>query len=290
MHPLLCPPTHSMQSFSFQSRGNTVEAWRCGEGRRILATHGWLDNANSWKPIAEASTGFEWCSLDFLGHGRSAHVAEGETYHFVDYVEVLLDAADALGWERFSLVGHSMGASVALMFAAAFPERVEKLVLCDSFGPLTGPPEEAAQQIRLSLLSRRRSRTAEARYSPSKEDLKERMMRGNGGLSAAAADTMLERSAKFVPNEGWCFSYDRRARDVSAYRFTPDHVTALMRAVECPTLLIQATEGGVMRYGSLADRLDALKELTLVEVEGNHHVHLVRPDVVGPIIEGWLLG
>lgn len=277
-----------MRSFSFQSRGVQVEGWRDGEGLRVLATHGWLDNANTWKPVASQTTGIEWCSIDFPGHGRSAHIPSGETYHFVDNVEVVLDAADALGWDRFSLVGHSMGGSMAMMFAAAFPERVEALVLSDSFGPLTGPESEVAQQLRMALISRRRSRGAQTRFYPEKKDLKARMLKGNPGLSDAAADTLLERSARFVPNEGWAFSYDRRCRDVSPYRYTPAHVTALMGALACPTLLIRATEGGVLRYGSIEEHLNVIADLTLVEVPGNHHVHLNEAEKIAPIIEEYL--
>lgn len=279
-----------MTPYSFESRGTTVEGWRAGKGEKVLALHGWLDNANTWKPVAEASTGFEWCSLDFPGHGRSAHVALGETYHFIDNVEVVLDAADALGWDRFSLVGHSMGGSIALLFASAFPERVKRLVICDSFGPVTGPESEAAQQLRMAVLSRRRSRKSKTSYYSSRDELTARMIKGNPALNTSAAETLLERSAIFEPNHGWRFSYDRRARDVSAYRFTPGHVSAFLSGLECPTLMIRASEGGITRYGSLEDRLDDVKELQVVDVIGNHHVHLVRPTVVGPLIEAFLNG
>lgn len=279
-----------MTPFRFQSRGTTVEAWRFGKGKRVLALHGWLDNANTWKPVAEASTKLEWCSLDFPGHGRSGHAAPGETYHFVDNVEVVLDAADALGWERFSLVGHSMGGSIAMLFASSFPERVERLVLSDSFGPLTGPESEAAQQLRMAILSRRRSRNSQTRYYPSRNELTERMLKGNPGLNEAAAEILLERSAVFVENKGWRFSYDRRARDISPYRFTPAHVSAFMGDLNCPTLMLRATEGGITRYGSLEERLDEVQQLEVVDVEGNHHVHLLRPEVVGPLVEAFLEG
>lgn len=279
-----------MTPFSFQSRGTTVEAWRFGEGRRVLAAHGWLDNANTWKPIAEASQGIEWVSIDFPGHGRSGHAPPGETYHFVDNVEVLLDAADALGWKKFSLVGHSMGGSMALMFAAAFPERVQSLVLSDSFGPLTGEESEAAQQLRLAILSRRRGRSAEPHYYPERNELSARMLKGNPALNLKAAETLLERSAVFVRDQGWGFSYDRRARDVSPYRFTAAQVDAFLANVECPTLMLRAKDGGIMRSGSLEDRLDLVKDLKVVDVAGNHHVHLMRPSVIGPLIEAFLKG
>lgn len=277
-----------MQTFSCESRGSKIEGWRHGDGTRTLALHGWLDNANTWKPIAEASEGVEWCSVDFPGHGRSEHVAEGQSYHFIDNVEVVLDVADALGWERFSLAGHSMGGSMAMMFAAAFPERVERLVLADSFGPITAPPEETVAMVRAGLLSRQRSRRTRTSFYPERAGLRERMTRGNPGLDEAAAEILLERNARFERNQGWAFTYDRRCRDVSAYRFTHEHVTAILRGIQCPTLLIRATEGGVLRYGDMKAQIAAVEHLEIVEVEGGHHVHLVQPEVVGPIVEAFL--
>src|SRR5699024_9783488 len=73
-----------MVPFSCTARGVKVSGWRVGEGERVLSTHGWLDNANSWKPVAQQVSGLDWASFDFPGHGRSGHIAPGETYHFVD--------------------------------------------------------------------------------------------------------------------------------------------------------------------------------------------------------------
>lgn len=278
-----------MKPITFRSRGVAVSGWELGVGKRVFATHGWLDNANSWAPVAERShNGIQWRSFDFPGHGRSGHAAKGETYHFVDYVEVILDAAEHFGWDRFSLVGHSMGGSIAMMFAAAFPERVEKLVLSDSFGPLTGDPADVATQLRSGMISRRKSRDITPRFYPSRLELVERMKRGSLGLTDDAITQLLERTA-VESEEGWSFSYDPRARDVSAYRFAPEHVDALMRAIVCPTLMIRATAGGIMRYGVLESRFDHIRDLTVVDVAGNHHVHLNEPDKIAPIITSFLL-
>src|SRR5690625_3520892 len=114
-----------MVPFSCTARGVKGSGWRTvGEGPRVLSTPGWLEFADSLKSVASALSSMDWASFDFPVHGRSGHVARGETYHFVDNVETVQDVANALAWAQFSLVGHSMGGSMALMFAAAFPSRV----------------------------------------------------------------------------------------------------------------------------------------------------------------------
>lgn len=278
-----------MKPFSCTARGVKISGWRTGgEGPRVLSTHGWLDNANSWKPVASQLSTFDWASFDFPGHGRSGHVAPGETYHFVDNVETVQDAANGLAWAQFSLVGHSMGGSMALLFAAAFPSRVKRLVLADSLGPITAAEDTATEQLRSALNSRRRSRVARISTYPRRQDLLERIQRGNSTLSEDAAELLLERNAAVEPDRGWRFSYDRRLRDVSAMRFTEAQVLDIIRHVECPVLLLRASYGTVLRDGPLDERIAAFKDIHVVEVEGSHHVHLVEPEKVIEPIEAFL--
>lgn len=278
-----------MVPFSCTARGVKVSGWRTGEGERVLSTHGWLDNANSWKPVASLVQGLDWASFDFPGHGRSGHVAPGETYHFVDNVETVQDVANSFAWAQFSLVGHSMGGSMALLFAAAYPSRVKRLVLADSLGPITATADTATAQLRSSLNSRRRSRVARISTYPEREILRERMQRGNSALTEEAAETLLERNATVEPDRGWRFSYDRRLRDVSAYRFTEEHVLDLIRNVRCPTLFLRASHGTVLRDGPLAERIAAFQNIEVLDVEGSHHVHLVQPEKVAQPIMDFLL-
>lgn len=97
-------------------------------GPRVLALHGWLDNAASFMPLAAHLPGVQLVAPDLPGHGRSAHLAPGAEYTSGVAVNAVLDIADALGWDTFSLLGHSMGAGIASLMAAAVPQRVQRLV------------------------------------------------------------------------------------------------------------------------------------------------------------------
>ncbi|HEV3496910.1 MAG TPA: alpha/beta fold hydrolase, partial [Actinomycetes bacterium] len=76
---------------------------------------------------------------DLRGHGRSDHPTVAGAYSFEILASDLLGLADAVGWDRFALVGHSMGGAVAQLIALDRPERLTGLVLASTFhGPVPG--------------------------------------------------------------------------------------------------------------------------------------------------------
>lgn len=102
-------------------------------GRRWVFVHGLMGFLNNWKKITSNldATERSLC-YDQRGHGRSFKPDSG--YAPEDYARDLKDLTDQLGWDRFILVGHSMGGRNVLVFASMFPEKVEKLIVED-IGP-----------------------------------------------------------------------------------------------------------------------------------------------------------
>jgi len=93
----------------------------------VIALHGWLDNAASFSHLAPLLPGLRIVALDQAGHGHSSHRAPGSGYQLWDYALDVLLVADQLGWQKFALLGHSMGAIVSLLLAGAVPERISRL-------------------------------------------------------------------------------------------------------------------------------------------------------------------
>jgi pimeloyl-ACP methyl ester carboxylesterase len=119
-----------------------VLAWGAPDAPRLFLLHGWMDVAASFQFLVDALAR-DWCVIapDLRGFGRSAWSPHG--YWFADYVadfDALVDRY-APG-ERVRVVGHSLGANVAMHYAGARPLRVAELVALDGFGI----PAETAQQ------------------------------------------------------------------------------------------------------------------------------------------------
>jgi len=109
-------------------------------GIPLLLVHGWTgskeDFADWMIPLADA--GFHVVAPDHRGHGAS-HKPDDEDQYSLDILAAdMLGVADALGWDRFVLLGHSMGGMVAQKIAIGWPERLRGLVLMDTHhGPLS---------------------------------------------------------------------------------------------------------------------------------------------------------
>jgi pimeloyl-ACP methyl ester carboxylesterase len=104
------------------------------DGPVLVLVHGITSTSATWLPImpALADRGFTVVAPDLLGHGESAK-PRGD-YSLGAYASGIRDLMVALGHERATFVGHSLGGGVAMQLAYQFPERCERLVLVDSGG------------------------------------------------------------------------------------------------------------------------------------------------------------
>jgi len=124
-----------------------------GQGEPIILLHGFGLNYHIWDPIVEAfQEKARFITPDLRGHGQS-EVTEG-TYSMDSLAADLAAFMDALGIQRASVGGHSLGGYVALAFAAAYPERLSGLALITTNARPDSPEKrqsryELAQAVRL---------------------------------------------------------------------------------------------------------------------------------------------
>ncbi|MGW5669401.1 alpha/beta fold hydrolase [Micromonospora sp. NPDC003776] len=107
----------------------TISHISVGRGpHKVLALHGWFGSARGWGGLPELidTDRFTWAFLDYRGYGARTEVAGDHSIAEISHDA--RDLADSLGWETFSVVGHSMGGSAAQRVLADAPGRVDRLV------------------------------------------------------------------------------------------------------------------------------------------------------------------
>jgi pimeloyl-ACP methyl ester carboxylesterase len=251
---------------------------------RVLALHGWLDNAASFEPLAAVLCGIQLVALELAGHGHSEHRPSGSAYHFVDNLPDVLAAADALGWERFTLLGHSLGAAVASFTAAVVGERIEQLLLLEGFGPLSGEAAEEPHRLHRYLRQHLSQGKRRRRIYPSL-DTAAAQRAGNGDLSHDAA-LLLARRGTEEHDEGVSWRHDPRLTFTSPHYYTEGQVLAVLGAIGVPTALVMAEDGLLQQRSTTAGRCAVVANLEVIRLSGGHHLHMERPAAVAEVLSG----
>lgn len=268
--------------------GECVNYGDCG-GTPVLALHGWLDNAASFVPLAMHLPGLDLVALDLPGHGASAHLPEGAEYSLSGTVHAVLDAADALGWERFAVLGHSMGAAIGSILAAAAPQRVVRLVAIEALGALADAEDRTAARLRESVAARRVLAGKRLRVFPDIDAAVRARMQA-GGLDEAVARLLVERGLRPVDG-GFAWSSDPRLTITTTVRMTEGQARDLLRNIECPVRVLYADPPQPYFPEPLrSERVAMLPDGELLVLPGGHHLHMEQPAAVAAAIGDFLSG
>ncbi|MED5374328.1 MAG: alpha/beta hydrolase [Myxococcota bacterium] len=243
--------------------------------------HGFMDQAASWDGVARclSATG-PVLSPDQRGFGLSDHVGPGGYYHFSDYLLDLEHLLANLGLERVRLVGHSMGATIASMFAAVRPERVESLQLVDGLGPAHTIPEAAADQLAQHVQGLRSPKTH--RVLESIEAAAQRMLRALPALSEAEALRLARRGTREVDG-GFVWRWDPLHRSRGATGFDGARYKVLLDRIQAPTRVILSERGWVRTLPDMDERLRRLGA-EVVPWAGGHNPHIEDPDALAQML------
>jgi pimeloyl-ACP methyl ester carboxylesterase len=262
----------------------TAQMWGQPDAPPLLALHGWLDNAGSFAFLAPMlAKRWRVILLELPGHGHSGHLPAGGTYHYLDYVGAVLAAVDALHLQRYSLLGHSLGAGIGSLVAAARPQCVERLYLIEGLGPLGDDGSNTLQRFRdayVSTTTKTKSKRVFASIDPA---ISARTLAS--GLRADLARPIVERGLVEV-DDGWRWRSDSRLTRPSPVRLAESQICALLSGIEAPTSLLLASPfTPYLPTALMQARAVHVNRITLTHMEGGHHLHLEHPEAVA----AWLM-
>lgn len=271
-----------LQSKSIRGVDYRINEWGDENAPLLIYLHGWADTGSTFQFVVDAlKSDWRVIAPDWRGFGRTVHRCE--SYWFPDYLadlHVLLEEYSPAIPAR--LVGHSMGANVASLYAGTMPERVSGFVNVEGFGLPDSDPADAPQRFRDWLESA--AKPLEFSSYADFESLAQKIRKRSPALT--------EPQANYIARE-WAFEEGGRVR----LRADPSHklpnpvlyrraeAAACWRNVSAEVLLVSGDRSDfASRFGSVDDLPFPNKRLALLEGTG-HMIHFEAPGALAEQIE-----
>lgn len=123
-------------------------------GRPLLLVHGFTGSKEDFGEELEllAARGWHAVAPELRGHGASVHLGDEDAYRLELFAQDLVEFVDAMGWGRYSLLGHSMGGMIAQVLALNDPSPIERLVLMDTHHGAVGGLDQALLDLGIAIV------------------------------------------------------------------------------------------------------------------------------------------
>jgi pimeloyl-ACP methyl ester carboxylesterase len=286
------PGPTSQTYFSQRLRLHYVD-WGNEGAPPLLLIHGGRDHCRNWDWVAERLRhDYHIIAPDLRGHGDSAW-AIGGSYALADFV---YDIAQLLRQKQpnpVSIISHSMGGAISLLYAGAYPETVSKLAVIE--GIIMSPDQY--KTLHETPLRRRMTkwvdqlRDLSARLPRKYKSLEEalgRMRSENPFLSPEQARHLTIHGVNQNEDGTYSWKFDNYVRAWAPYGFSAEEITGLWSEITCPTMLIHGADSWMSApesNGALG--FFAHAETVTIEKAG-HWVHHDRLDEVLAVVEPFL--
>jgi len=286
-------PRRAPEALELRLRGlrHHVTRWAGTDVEPVFLLHGWMDTGDTFQFLVDALPEERTCiAPDWRGFGRSEWPADG--YWFPDYyadLEALLGHYAPDG--RVTLVGHSMGGNIALMYAGIRPERVRRVICIEGFGLSRTRPEQAPGRYR-EWLEQVREPPKFARF-PSVEAFAHLLARRNPRLTPERAAFIAAAWTERLPDGGVQVRSDPAHKRANPVLYRREEAEACWREIEAPVLYVIAEQSEFLpRHGADALPENMARHIRRLEPcripEASHMVHHEQPELLAREIEAFL--
>lgn len=234
--------------------------------------------------------------IDLPGHGKSSHYPAGMQYYlFWDGIALIRRIVKHFNWTQITLLGHSLGGALSFMYAASFPDDVDRFISIDIAGPTTRDHIKSAARTGDAIDRLLKYETLPMSKMPCygyDEMIDIVTAAYEGSVDRESAKVLMRRGMAEMSN-GYHFARDLRLKVSLLAMFTQEQVLGYAAQIRARVLNIRARPGmkfeSEERYAEVVATMRAnARDVVYEEVDGTHHLHLVTPERIAPVIMEFL--
>ncbi|OQV18325.1 putative Serine hydrolase-like protein [Hypsibius exemplaris] len=271
--------------------------------RKVILLPGRQDSSNSFRSLVPLLPR-EWLmvAMEFPGDGLSTRKPPGAAYHMTDRLLDLKRVLKQLGWTRFTIIGHSMGAGLGQVYAALFPEEVEALVSLDVLKQMSENPANTVQGLRKAYATLETYNEDVEEESFAKEKAADwyfeknvqqiATMKNADLISREALAVILDRNIRQLHGDQYVLRRDPRIAFPPIVRTSADQHREIYNAIKTDHLFIRNLKSTAWEPALEKEFIEIYNKncsrFVYKEVDAMHHAHLDHPELVAPIITEFL--
>ena len=261
------PTSHSY--FSQRLRLHYLD-WGNDEAADMLLVHGVHDHCHSWDWLAQPlRRHYHVVAPDLRGHGDSAWTL-GSPYSYLEYVQDITQLVRQRSLAPVAVVAHSLGGTIASVYAGAFPQAVERLVIIEGVGLYPSGTDSPADRVRRWIEGNQALSARSPRRYATLEDAYRRMQDTNPHLSPQQARHLTIHGSNQNEDGTFTWKFDNYTRAFRPYDMPREDLVALWQRIDCPVLIINSRQGFPHRIGH-DDTLRHFRNATLHEIDNAGH-------------------
>ncbi len=277
----------------FVHDGLKLHYWEWGDPKEetFVFVHGVRDQGRSWEHFIAAmiSRGLpikHAVALDLRGHGESQWPNGNRGYQHEDFLTDLSGLLRHLDKEPLTIIGHSLGGSMSLLYAGTFPEKVKRLVLLESLGPFARADDEVPKIMAERLKGRD---YVEIPFPYESLEAAAKALQKNFPLIPDHTALHMARYGTSYKGGMYRWKHDPILRYRTTTAMSEGQINAFIRRLKCPILFVYGTESDFMK-SVRGPRVKLFPNAQIVPIEGaGHHIPHEKPEELADVVVPFLM-
>jgi pimeloyl-ACP methyl ester carboxylesterase len=267
----------------------SIRHWGSSDVPALFFLHGWMDSSATFQFVVDAlKNSWHIIAPDWRGYGASEWLSRPYWFHeyYADFEYLLQHYSKE---QPARVVGHSMGANIASMYAGVRPERIAQLVMLDFVGlkPEINTDASVAMGNWLAAIQEQ----PKLRTYPDHESLARRLMAINPRLDEKKASFLSRTTSRILPDGQIEMACDPWHKVPSPTPYRAEDAKATWRKIEAPVLMLIADQGYVdQRFSNDPDeyrsRIESFSNVQVVTIsDSGHNVQHDQPEQIASALE-----